>query len=72
MFTFSGSVRNNSLEGEPDHFNVDVSLESDEDPEELRQLVALAHQSCYAENSLRNPVPVNTSHELNGDPLEVE
>lgn len=71
VFNFSGSFNAGSIRGNPDHFEVELSVEADEAQEDLEELVRLSHQSCYAENTLSQPVPIETSHRINGETVEI-
>lgn len=45
-------------------------LESDAEPERVKELVRLAHDTCFTEAALANPVPVEKSVVLNGRRLD--
>jgi uncharacterized OsmC-like protein len=71
VFTFSGSFNEGSIRGDPDHFEVELSVEAEEAREDLKELVRLSHRSCYAENTLRQPVPIETVHRINGETVQI-
>lgn len=71
VFTFSGSFNAGSIRGDPDHFEVELSVEADETREDLEELIRLSHRSCYAENTLTQPVPIETFHRINGETVEI-
>lgn len=69
-FHEQGSVLAGNHTGSCDGFHVEVSIESNEAPEEIAQLIALAHQMCFTEDALSREVKLTTTHLLNGQPLE--
>ncbi|NTW43988.1 MAG: hypothetical protein HGB14_06035 [Anaerolineaceae bacterium] len=65
-FHEQGSVLRGDAEGFCDGFEVEISLDSDETPEQIDQLIHLARQMCFTEKALMGSVPVNVSQQING------
>lgn len=70
-FSASGSILAGNARGRCTGFDLQLAIESDEGPEKIAALVRTAHQMCYVEDALVNPMPVRQTHLLNGEPLEV-
>jgi hypothetical protein len=49
-----------------------VDVESDDDPALIAALIHNARGGCYAEAALAEPVPIEASAALNGEPLDLE
>ncbi len=61
-----------SAEGRCDGFEIELSLESDEDPEKIAGLIRLAHQMCFTEDALGGGrVRLTRVHRLNGKEIQV-
>lgn len=65
-FHEQGSVLRGDAEGFCDGFEVEISLESDEPPEVVRELIRLARQMCFTEKALMGSTPVVVRQTLNG------
>lgn len=70
-FHEEGSVLAGTKQGFCDGWEIELSLESDHAPEEIRALYRLAHRMCFAEAALRTTARPTCTHFLNGQPLEV-
>jgi len=70
-FHEQGSVLRGDAEGFCDRFEVTLSMESEEVPEQLAQLVRLARQLCFTEKALTAETPVKVIPLVNGEPLQV-
>jgi uncharacterized OsmC-like protein len=70
-FHEEGSVLKGDAEGFCDRFEIALSLDSDEEPNEIRQLIRLSHRLCFAEIAVAAVAPINFSHQLNGKLLEI-
>ena len=46
-----------------------LSLDSEEPPERLAQLIAMAEATCFTMAALRNPAPVALEATVNGQPF---
>ena len=67
-----GSVLRGTRRALADSVAVEVSLDSDEPPERIAQLIKEAEAGCYTIGTLRNPTPVDVLATLNGKPFDVE
>ena len=70
-FHEQGSVLRGDAEGFCDRFEVTLSLESEEEPEQLAQLVRLARRLCFTEKALTGITPVEVTSVVNGKALQV-
>jgi organic hydroperoxide reductase OsmC/OhrA len=71
-FRESGSVLRGTKEGSCEGFEIEIAIESGAAPEEIAELIRLAHRMCFTEDALSGVVKLTTSHRLNGRPIEVE
>ena len=71
-FTQTGSVLRGDQRGRCSGIQIDVTLDSPAPPAVVAQLLRAAHRMCFAESALRECVPVESTHRLNGERLEVE
>ena len=71
-FHEEGSVLKGDAEGFCDRFEINISLDSEEAPGEIKQLIRLAHRLCFAEKAVIGTVPVIISQQLNNVPLEID
>ncbi len=71
-FHEEGSVLKGDAEGYCDRFEINISIDSEENIEEIKQLIRLAHKLCFAEKATIGSVPVTASQELNGKILEMD
>lgn len=69
-FHEEGSVLKGDAEGYCDSLELTISLDSDEDVTEIKDLITLAHRLCFAEKALAGTVPITCHQELNGNDLE--
>jgi organic hydroperoxide reductase OsmC/OhrA len=51
---------------------IKVAVETTAPPEQVQALVLHAERACHAAQSLRHPIPVRLTAELNGHALEVQ
>lgn len=65
-FHEQGSVLRGDAEGFCDGFEVEISLESDETPEQIDLLIHLARQMCFTEKALMGNVHVKVTQQVNG------
>ncbi len=70
-FHEQGSVLAGTAEGRCEGFEVEVSIESDEAPEKVAELIRLAHQMCFTEDALTGRVMLAKTHRLNGEPFKM-
>jgi hypothetical protein len=55
-----------------DVIKTQLSLDSDEPPERLAQLIKMAEATCFTLTALRNPSPVALEARVNGQPFDLE
>lgn len=70
-FHEQGSVLRGDAEGFCDGFEIEILIESDEDPEKIADLVRISREMCFTEKALMGSVPVKVSQQLNQKALEV-
>jgi organic hydroperoxide reductase OsmC/OhrA len=70
-FLEQGSVRQGTKQGACQGFEIELSIESDEPPEAIAELMRLAHRMCFTEHALSGPVTLTKRHLLNGQPIEI-
>ena len=70
-FRETGSVLRGDAESFCDGLDVKITLDSEEDPKEIAELIRLAHQLCYAEKAILCATPIHVCQKLNGAELEV-
>jgi hypothetical protein len=64
-----GSALQGTLRGGARGLETHIEVESGEPPDKIRHLIKMGEQTCFTLQSLINPVPVQTSVTLNGEPL---
>lgn len=57
-------------EGFCDGFEVEISLESDEEPDKVAELIRLARRMCFTEKALMGSVPVSVTQTINGQKID--
>jgi uncharacterized OsmC-like protein len=70
-FHEEGSVLKGDAKGYCDSLELTISLNSDEDIAEIKELITLAHRLCFAEIAMAGTVPIMLHQELNGNNLEM-
>jgi uncharacterized OsmC-like protein len=70
-FLESGSIFKGDKNGEARSFEIEMSMDSDESREEILALMRMAHNMCFAEDSLTKPMDLQLSHKLNGETVEL-
>ena len=60
-----------AFHSEPMQFDLELAIDSDEDPEAIATAIHVAHASCYTEQALTRPVVINYTHRVNGKPFEM-
>ena len=48
-----------------------LEVESDDDPEKIRNVVRLAKKGCFAEQMVVRPTPLTSTISINGQPFEL-
>ena len=64
-FHEEGSVLRGDKQGFVDGFDAEVSFDTDESEEVVREVIALAHRMCFTEAAITRAVPVNAKHIVN-------
>jgi organic hydroperoxide reductase OsmC/OhrA len=72
LYSREGSVLAGDIEAFADSINTELTLDSDEPPERVQQLIKLAESSCFTIAALRKPTPVELSVTLNGEKFELD
>ena len=67
-----GSVLAGTAQALCDSITTELSLDSDEPPERVAQLIKTAEATCFTLAALRNPVPVALEATVNGQPFDPE
>jgi hypothetical protein len=67
-----GSVLAGTANTSCDLIKTELSLDSDEPPERVAQLIKMAEASCFTLGALRNPSPVALEATVNGRPFNPE
>jgi uncharacterized OsmC-like protein len=70
-FHEEGSVLKGDAEGYCDGLELTISLDSDEEVSEIKQLITLSHRLCFAEIAMAGTVPITIRQVLNGENLEM-
>ena len=70
-FHEQGSVLRGDAEGFCDGFEIEILIESDEDPQKIAELVRISRAMCFTEKALMGTIPVKVSQQLNQQPLQV-
>jgi uncharacterized OsmC-like protein len=68
-FVESGSIFKGDKNGEAKSFQIELSMDSEEPKEEIMALMRMAHNMCFAEDSLTKAMQLDISHKLNGQSL---
>jgi len=71
-FHEQGSVLKGDKEGQCDGFEVGIEIDSDEPREEIVSLMRMAHNCCFAEDSLTRALTLTFKDKLNGESVEHE
>ena len=67
-----GSVLKGTVYNRWDGVDTHLSIDSDEPRERLAHLIRNAKNGCFAEGLIVQPVPLNSTVEVNGEPLHIE
>jgi hypothetical protein len=68
-FHEEGSVLRGDKRGEVDRIQVEVSFDTEEPDEVIREALALTHRMCFTESVITRAVPVETTHVINERPF---
>jgi hypothetical protein len=69
-FGVSGSVLNDTIEGEMLGADTTLELESPDPPEQIARVIRNAERGCFVRQALMKPVPIIGTTLLNGRPLD--
>ena len=65
-FRVTGSVLQDSIEGEMLGAETTLEIESSDDPERVARVIRNAERGCFVMQALLRPVPITTTTVLNG------
>ena len=68
-YSRTGSVLAGDAKTLCESVHTELSLDSDEPPERLTQLITMAEATCFTMAALRNPAPVALEATVNGQPF---
>ena len=68
-YSRTGSVLTGDAQTRCDSIHAEMSLDSEEPPEHLTQLITMAEATCFTMAALRNPAPVTLEATINGQPF---
>jgi hypothetical protein len=71
-YSREGSVIAGDARTRCDSIKTELSLDSDEPPGRVAQLIRMAEATCFTLTALRNPSPVALEATVNGQPFDVE
>ena len=67
-----GSVLKGTVYNRWDGVDTHLAIESDAPPEKIAHLLRNAKAGCFAEGLITQPVPLNSTIEVNGQPFALE
>ena len=67
-----GSVIKGTVYNRWDGVDTHLAIESDAPPEKIGHLLRNAKAGCFAEGLITQPVPLNSTIEVNGKPFPIE
>lgn len=67
-----GSVLKGTVYNRWDGVDTHLAIESDAPPEKIEHLLRNAKAGCFAEGLITQPVPLNSTIEVNGKPFRIE
>ncbi len=70
--TLGGSVLKGTVFNKWEGVDTHLTLDSDEPAEKLAHLIKNAKNGCFAEGMIVQPVPLNSTVEVNGAPFPIE
>jgi organic hydroperoxide reductase OsmC/OhrA len=70
-FEEEGSVLAGTQQGACKGFSIELSIEGDENVEDIVKLIRMAHRMCFTESTVSNVVEVKTSHLFNTQLIDV-
>ncbi len=70
-FEEEGAVLAGTQQGTCKGFSIELSLEGDDNAEDMVKLIRMAHRMCFTESALTQAIDVKTSHLFNGEPIDI-
>jgi len=67
-----GSVLKGTVLNRWEGVDTHLKVESDEPPDRLAHLIRNAKAGCFAEGLITQPVPLTSTIEVNGNPLDID
>jgi hypothetical protein len=67
-----GSIMAGTAHVQCDKVTTELTLDCDESPERIAQLIKMAEASCYTMAALRQPVDAELIPTVNGEPFDIE
>ena len=67
-----GSVLKGTVFNKWESVDTHLKVESDEPADKLAHLIKNAKNGCFAEALISEPVPLNSTIEVNGEPFKIE
>ena len=71
-YLLSGSVLKGTVQSKCTETRTFFKVESTADPEKIAKVIRLAKQGCFAENMIKEAVPLRSEIELNGEKMDFE
>lgn len=71
-FREQGSILAGTKQGSCQGFKIELILAGDQEPDEIKDLIRVAHQMCFTEDALQREVSLETIHQFNGEPFTIE
>jgi hypothetical protein len=71
-YVLSGSVLKGTVQVAHKGFRTHLEVESEEPREKLAHLIRCAKNGCFAEQLIVQPVPLESTITVNGEPLHLE
>ena len=66
-----GSVIKGTVDSGCNEVETHLEVESEDEPDKVRNVVRLAKKGCFAEQMVARPVPVTGSIRINGEPFSL-
>ncbi len=68
----TGSIKGGTITSGVRVLSLSIDVDSPEPPERVAELIRVARESCFTHGALTQPVEIQTSLTLNGEPLTAE
>jgi len=70
-FEEEGSVLGGTQQGRCNGFSIELSIEGDENIEDIVNLIRMAHRMCFTESAITHQVEIKANHLFNGQPIDL-